>query len=1109
MDHKEKNENKETNIDNTQSRPIPVIGIGASAGGLQALEKFFRSMPTDLGAAFVIVQHLDPDHESILSELIGKYTKMEVIQIVDKTEIEPDHVYIIPPAKVLELRNNVLHLKAQQEPRSIRLPIDDFFRSLAKDKKDHAIAVILSGTGTDGTLGIREIKSANGVVFAQSPEDAKFDGMPNSAISSGMVDFILDADKILIELKNYLKYLTDLNSNQDLSDIYSFNTFNKIFSLLYEKTGHDFSNYKANTIVRRIERRMNILKTLKIEEYLEKLKKNNDEVKVLFEDLLIGVTSFFRDQEVFSFLSKEIIPQLFEQAQEDKHIRLWITACSTGEEAYSIAILLKEHIQKYNLNEYSVQIFATDLDKRAVEKARQGTYPDNITTDLSPHLLKKYFTAHEKTITVNKSIRDMIVFAEQSLIKDPPFSKVDFISCRNLLIYMNSQLQEEVITSFHYSLKEDGFLLLGASETLGKKSESFEVIDKKNKFYQKKPQKSLHAHSNLFTNRSPIIEQVQSKSRSYTPKAESSLGDIIQHQILEHFTPAAVLINKELEILYLKGDTSKYLSPVQGVANMNIVEMAKPDLKVKLRLAISKVKGDKLQAYEETIQLKKDKSYSIINLHVLNLEKEKKDPNLFLVVFEDVKEVEIKSDDKKASRHEDIDYIKTLENELRQNKEYLQAVIEEAETANEEIKATNEELQSSNEELQSTNEELETSKEELQSINEELTTLNTEYQNKIEELSETNNDISNILANTEIAIIFLDLNLRIKKFTPKTTEIIGLIEGDINRPIENFVTKLNYPDFIEDMKHVINTLNTVEKDIDSKDKHYLSKIKPYRTLDNVVTGLVLTFIDITKIKSVQNDLNKTLQKLKFHTENTPLAVIEFNSSFEITYWSEKAKDLFGWSKEEVLGKTSDDFSWLHNDDLELSEKLNKELQERKKDNVHVSTKNYKKDGSIIFCEWYSSALFNESNELISVHAFVLDKTESEENLARLKESELKYHNLFDNSPDSIILHDLKMDIIDANAKAIDEFGYSKPEILELSVFDLHPKIEQPHSEEVLEQVKKSDSEDPLKVIGKFQRKDKSIFTAEAQPIKCTYLGKEIVQVIIKNLSNDDSITMDS
>jgi len=1109
MDQKEKKENKETNIDNTSARPIPVIGIGASAGGLEALEKFFRSMPTDLGAAFVIVQHLDPDHESILSELISKYTKMVVAQITDETQIEADHVYIIPPAKVLELKNNLLHLKAQQEPRSIRLPIDDFFRSLAKDKKDHAIAIVLSGTGTDGTLGIREVKSENGVVFVQSPEDAKFNGMPKSAISSGMADFVLDADKILIELKTYLKYLTDLNNNQDLSDIYNFNTFNNIFSLLFEKAGHDFSNYKANTIIRRVERRMNILKTTKIEDYLKLLKQDNDEVKVLFEDLLIRVTSFFRDQEVFNFLSKEIIPKLFERANEDKHIRLWITACSTGEEAYSIAILLNEYIQQYNLNDYSVQIFATDLDKRAIEKARQGKYPDNITTDLSPHLLKKYFTAHGKTIIVNKSIRDMIVFAEQSLIKDPPFSRVDFISCRNLLIYMNSTLQEEVISSFHYSLKEDGFLLLGASETLGKKSDSFEVIDKKTKFYQKKPQKSLNTHSNLFTSRSPIIEQAQSKSRAYTPKTKYSLGDIIQQQILENFTPAAVLINKELEILYLKGDTSKYLSPVQGVANMNIVEMAKTDLKVKLRLAISKVKGDKLQAYEETIQLKKDKSYSIINLHVLNLEKEKNDSNLFLVVFEDVKEVEIKSDDKKASRHEDVDYIKTLENELRQNKEYLRAVIEEAETANEEIKATNEELQSSNEELQSTNEELETSKEELQSINEELTTLNTEYQNKIEELSETNNDISNILANTEIAIIFLDLNLRIKKFTPKTTEIIGLIESDINRPIENFVTTLNYPDFIEDLKHVINTLNTVEKNIDSKDKHYLTKIKPYRTLDNVVTGLVLTFVDVTTIKSIQNNLNKTLQKLKFHSENTPLAVIEFNSSFEITYWSEKAKEVFGWSKEEVLGKTSNDFSWLHNDDIELSRKLNKELQERKKESVHVSTKNYKKDGSIIFCEWYSSALFNKSNELVSVHTFVLDKTEIEKNLIRLKESELKYHSLFNNSLDSIILHDLKMNIIDANAKAIDEFGYSKPELLKLSVFDLHPKIEKPHSEEVLEQVKQSDSENNLKVTAKFQRKDKSIFTAEAQPIKCTYLGKEIIQVIIKNLSNDSGAASDN
>ncbi|WP_321288786.1 PAS domain S-box protein [uncultured Sunxiuqinia sp.] len=1088
---------------------LPVVGIGASAGGLEALERFFVNIPSNTGAAFVIIQHLDPNHKSILADLIKRYTKMEVLQIIDGVEVMPDTVYIIPPGSDVSLKNNKLILSSQPRPRTLRLPIDSFLKSLAHDKKDRAIGIILSGTGTDGTLGVRAIKSGNGIVFVQTPENAKYDGMPVSAISTGLADHILDADKMSEKLLNYLSYVTDETGNIPIPEEYSNNILTNIFNLLSTKTGHDFSYYKPNTIIRRIERRMKIAHVTKIEDYIAVLQKDATELETLFHDFLIGVTNFFRDRDAFEKLSSEIIPELFSKIKKGVPIRIWIPGCSTGEEAYSIAILFEEFMDTHSLNGYKVQIFATDIDRNALDKARQAVYPENIAADVPEQYLQKYFTLEDKVYVVNKPLRDIIVFAEQSVVKDPPFSKVDLVSCRNLLIYMSNELQERAISTFHYALNSRGYLFLGSSETLGKNRDIFTTKDKKWKLYQKNDVVPKRDYVSGLPSFAPAVKDKGKIEKVSAPEDKMTLKSITENKIIEHFTPAAVLVNNKQDILFFKGKTSAYLEPVQGVANMNVVEMAKPGIRVKLRVALSKAIRENKAVVEEKLHLKTDNTYKFINIHIQPVKPKSEESNLFLIVFEDITETEMfLSDDMHDFSNKDVNYIETLELELKQTKEYLQSVIEQSETTNEELKAANEELQSSNEELQSTNEELETSKEELQSINEELITVNTEHQNKIAELSDLNNDVNNLLTNTEIATIFLDVDLKIKKFTPKVTEFINLIAGDINRPIEDFVTKLNYPDFKEDIEHVVNTLNTVEKEIDSTQKSYICRMMPYRTLDNVVTGVVITFVDVTRLKAAE----KELIQAKEHAEENEIRLIlaqdlnnagtwDWNIETNSFYWSDEFLKLFGMSKETEAGFDA----WhkvIHPDDLELA---SKKIEESLKNNTELIS-NYRiilPNGDIRWIKSAGSTIYenDKPRRMIGLCFDITDVKQAEADLIsakdRIETSEKKYRQLFQNSPDSVIVHDLEMNIIDVNDRATAEFGYSREEFLQKKVFDLHPKEELPNSEDVLDTMKKKES---LLVETKFHRKDGSLFLAEATPCKYLLEGKEIIQVVIRNIT---------
>lgn len=1017
----------DTDSVNDEAYSFPIIGIGASAGGLDAIQTFFANIPSNNGLAFVIIQHLDPDHKSILADLVKLYTTMNVLQIVQGVEIQKNTVYIIPPGAEVTISNDISHLNLEPKPKGPRLPIDTFFTSLANRMKDKAIGIILSGTGTDGTLGLRAIKAENGVIFVQNPDEAKYNGMPSSAISTGLVDYVFNADKISEELLTCIRYMNDLTGNVPIPEEYNQNFASKIFKLLKARVGHDFSSYKLNTIFRRIERRMRLVHLSRIDEYYNLLLTDQKELEELFNDFLIGVTNFFRDTEAFEYLKENIIPEIISRENDNHSLRIWIPGCSTGEEAYSIAMLFQEFLTDHFLFNFRIQIFATDIDMKSIEKARQAIYSENIEADVPENYLNKYFIKEGNTYQIKKSLRDSIVFAEQSIVKDPPFSKVDFISCRNLLIYLSNEQQEKIISTFHYSLNPNGYLFLGTSESLGKNRELFVSKDKKWKVYQK---------VNIF---SPgrYINDLPSYSPSYNLKNDmriqqsfdvekSTMKSLVETAILENFTPVSVLINAKSDIVYLQGRSAPYLEPVQGVANLNILEMAKPEIRVRLSLAINKSFRENQEVLEERVQFKKGNAYQFINIHVIPLEIGVDKGKLYLVAFEDITEKELihKTNETEFSE-KDKQYISSLELELKQTKDYLQSVIKNADTVNEELKAANEELQSSNEELQSTNEELETSKEELQSIKEELITANTEYQHKINELSDINNDVSNLLSSTGIATIFLDLDLKIKKFTPKVNDFFSLIVSDIGRPISSFLTRLNYPDFLKDIDSVINTLNTIEKEIEGDDKDYICRIVPYRTVENIINGVVITFLDITNLKSASRNLEISEARYREIFQNSPDSIILHDLDMNIIDANDKAVEEFGYSKKEFLTKNV--VHLYSKDDLQKTLGTHKEIIKDKPMKIEASF--IRKDGSEFFAEANPCKYALGGKGIIQIA--IRNISEMIENRSRLE----YWENLFEHLSSGVVtlgLEDLK--ILTSNLAFVKMFGFkSSSELQGLSM----------------------------------------------------------------------------
>lgn len=857
---------------------FPIVGIGASAGGLSAFEAFFSGMPadTDPGMAFVLVQHLDPNHKSILTDLIRRYTRMQVFEVVDGMVVHPNCAYIIPPNRDMAFLNGALHLMEPSSPRGQRLPIDFFFRSLALDQHERALCIVLSGTGSDGTQGVRAIKGEGGMAMAQNPESTEYDGMPRSALGTGLVDFVLPPAEMPAQLIAYVSHaFGKLFNNETLPVLKTENTLKKIFTLLCAHTNHDFSQYKPSTVNRRIDRRMAVHQIQTIDEYLKYLQQNQMEVDALFRDLLIGVTNFFRDPEAFKALEEQIIPKLFDGKPNGAFIRVWSPGCSTGEEAYSIAILLQEHFETLKKS-FKIQVFATDIDSQSIATARAGIYPFSITADISPDRLARFFSTgpDSNTYRINKGIRDLLIFSEQDIIKDPPFSKIDLISCRNLLIYMGGDLQKKLIPLFHYSLNPGGTLFLGTSESVGDFNYLFAAIDRKLKIYQRKEYifGARYTPVNRYLPHLPHEEHFPRAAGKTASPVKIPLRELTEQTLLQHFVPAGALVNGRGDILYLYGRTGKYLEPAPGeTITSNILKMAREGLGGELAASLHKAASGKEVVRCPGLRVKTNGDFTTVNLTIcpviINPETTFEAP-LFLIILEEAPESEKVVIDTPSGINDQSslndDRLELLRQELRAKEEYLQSTNEELETANEELKSANEEMQSINEELQSTNEELETSKEELQSVNEELATVNAELQTKVADLSRANNDMNNLLAGTGIGTIFVDYQLRILRFTPDSTYIINLILSDLGRPVDHIVSNLlGYDSMAEDVKTVLNTLMPKEMEVQTKTgMWYTMRIQPYRTLDNIIEGAVITFVDISERKKAEEELKQATDELK-------------------------------------------------------------------------------------------------------------------------------------------------------------------------------------------------------------------------------------------------------
>ncbi len=968
---------------------FPVIGIGASAGGLAAFEAFFSGMPADAdtGMAFVLVQHLAPDHKSLLGELVRRYTRMQVFEVEDGMVVQPNCTYIIPPNRDMAFINGRLQLLEPAAPRGQRLPVDFFFRSLAQDQRERAIGIVLSGTGSDGTLGARAIKGEAGMVMAQKPESTEFDGMPRSTIAAGVVDYVLPpaempAQLIAYAIHAYGKLPRLLAPSAPQAE----NAMQKIFVLLRAQTGHDFSQYKPSTIERRIARRMAVHQIEAIDSYVKYLQQTPVEVHALFRDMLIGVTSFFRDPEAFQALKDQGLPKLFAGKPPGSVIRVWSAGCSTGEEAYSIAILFQELVETLGQN-CTAQVFATDIDSQAVASARAGLFPLSVAADITPERLARFFTpeADAKGYRIHKGIRDMLVFSEQDLIKDPPFSKLDLISCRNLLIYLNVELQQKLIPLFHYALNPGGLLLLGNSEGIGDFGELFTVLDRSAKLYQRK--EGFQSSQRLALARfAPMLPGMGSKplsgsARSGAP-AKRPLRELVEQALLQQVVPAAALVSGQGDILYLHGHTGLFLEPAPGEAGVNnILKMAREGLKPALTTGLRQAVISQQAVRSPNLRVKTNGQFSGVKLDIMpvvNAAASASETLLYLVTFELVQAPDAPAPDAPAPDAPAPDApapdapvdarIAALQQELRAKDEFLQTSREELESANEELKSANEEMQSVNEELQSTNEELETSKEELQSVAEELSTVNVELQSKVLDLSRVNNDMNNLLAGTGIATVFVDHQLRLLRFTPAATQVINLILSDIGRPIGHIVSNLaGYDSLVADIRGVLDTLVTKETAVQTQaGLWFLLRILPYRTLDNVIEGAVITFVEISVLRRTQDELreaNQQLLRMAVVVRDANDAITVIDLSGRILAWNPAATRIYGWTEAEALQLSNVDRVPAA-ERQNIAARLRELIQARTL--VPYRDQRLTKDGEVIDVWITATALLNEHGEVYAV-----------------------------------------------------------------------------------------------------------------------------------------------
>jgi len=844
-----------------------IVAIGASAGGIEAFTELVSNLPADTGLAYVLVQHLDPKHHSLLTELVAKKTKMVATEVANGMSVKPDHVYVIPPNATMSISDHTLQLGPREESRGLHMSIDHFMRSLAEAQGNRAIGVILSGSGTDGTLGMAEIQAQGGVTFAQDEISAKYNSMPHSAIAAGCVDYVLPPKAIARELARIARhpYVTR-PATSDTADQVSSNSsaLRLIFQLLRRTTGVDFSHYRQTTTLRRIQRRMVVHKIEKLEEYVKYIQTNQAEIKALYQDMLINVTSFFRNAKVFDVLKSEVFPNIAKNHGPGATIRVWTPGCASGEETYSVAIALLEYLGD-RAAECPVQFFGTDVSDASIGKARAGVYPENIQGDVSPERLRRFFTKVEGGYRISKAIRDMCIFAQHNVLSDPPFSQMDVICCRNLLIYLEPVLQTKVISLFHFASRPGGYLMLGTSEGVGTAANLFSTVDRTHKIFQKKTGGVRQPVTFSLNQPEERAEFGAVRIPSRPPETALSYLDAqkeFDRRLLSQYSPATVFVNEDLEIIHSRGNVNRYLKLAPGRASLSILKMAREALLRDLRNAIGKAKKENVPVRKQNVPIKngnddgngdskrgashETRTVRMVRFEVVPISVGELRELYFMIVFQDERADSrhaLETRPRRVQRESETSSARVgkLEQELAATKEYLQSVIETQEATNEELQSANEEILSSNEELQSTNEELETAKEELQSANEELSTVNDELRNRNQEVTLVNNDLTNLLSSIDIAVVMVGSDLTVRRFTPEARRFFGLIPADIGRPLLNIHPTIEIPDFQALVLQVMTNFRPVEKELtDEKGARFRLRILPYRTVDDKVDGAVIT-----------------------------------------------------------------------------------------------------------------------------------------------------------------------------------------------------------------------------------------------------------------------------
>jgi two-component system CheB/CheR fusion protein len=887
-----------------QDKSVPVVGVGASAGGLEAFQQLLSHLSASSGMAIVFVQHLAPRHESMLTELLSRGTKIPVQEVKEGMKVAPDNIYVIPPNSNMKISDGVLHLMPRRETDLQHMPIDSFLTSLAEDRKGKAIGVILSGTASDGTLGLKAIKAEGGITFAQDEKTAKYDSMPRSAIAAGCVDFILPPESIAKELARIGRHpylIETLSPEADETLAAGEDEINQVLALVRGASHDDFTWYKKNTIKRRIKRRMVLQKMDKLAQYLRYLRGNSQELQELYQDFLIHVTGFFRDREVYHALKKKVLPVLLKNRPADSALRFWVPGCSTGEEAYSIAICALEFLGAAKSN-IPLQIFGTDISEEAIEKARTGSYPESITADVTPERLRRFFAAGPGGYRIAKSIREMCIFARHNVIQDPPFSRMDVISCRNLLIYLEAAAQKRVIPTFGYALRSPGFLILGPSENLSGFSELFASVDKKFKVYAKIPSCFVRVGKDWI----PRIawEKAQPVKRSVQATPAFDVQKEVEHLLLTEYGPPGVVVTGDLGILQFIGRMGSFLEPAPGQASLNLAKLTQGNLSLDISSIIHAAKKQDGPVIREGVRIKSNGRYRTITLEVVPIKGGSARESYFLVLFReegpDGQRKPVLIEAKGARRKGEEAEVRRLTKELEYTRAHVQSIMEEQEATNEELRSANEEIQSSNEELQSTNEELETAKEELQSSNEELTTLNEELQNRNTELSMLNNDLNNLVNNINIPVVMLSRDRRVRRYTPLAEKVLNLIPTDIGRPITDLKPNIDIPNLESLVAESVDTMSLNELEVQDRYGHWYSlRIRPYKTAENVIEGAVLTLMDIDALKAEVKELRVYAEAI-VETVREPLIVLDGNLRLVTT--NAAFYETFKTSKEETEGR---------------------------------------------------------------------------------------------------------------------------------------------------------------------------------------------------------------